>query len=31
MPFANNMSADTRLSKTQFSKLIQSGGFLVER
>ena len=29
--FANNMSTDTRLSKTQLSKLIQSGGFLVER
>ena len=26
--FANNSSADIRLSKTQLSKIIQSGGFL---
>ena len=27
--FANNSSADVKLSKTQLSKMIQSGGFLV--
>ena len=27
--FENNMSTDTKLSKTQISKIIQSGGFLV--
>ena len=26
--FANNSSADIKLSKTQLSKMIQSGGFL---
>ena len=26
--FANNLSADIKLSKTQLSKMIQSGGFL---
>ena len=26
--FANNLSADIKLSKTQSSKMIQSGGFL---
>ena len=26
--FANHLSADTKLSKTQLSKIIQSGGFL---
>ena len=26
--FANQLSADIKLSKTQFSKIIQSGGFL---
>ena len=26
--FANNLSANTKLSKTQLSKIIQSGGFL---
>ena len=26
--FANNLSADIKLSKTQISKMIQSGGFL---
>ena len=26
--FKNNMSADIKLSKTQISKIIQSGGFL---
>ena len=26
--FANHLSADIKLSKTQFSKIIQSGGFL---
>ena len=25
--FANNLSADIKLSKTQLSKMIQSGGF----
>ena len=25
--FANNLSADIKLSKTQFSKMIQSGDF----
>ena len=25
--FANNLSADIKLSKTQFSKMIQSGGY----
>ena len=27
--FANHLSADIKLSKTQLSKIIQSGGFLV--
>ena len=27
--FANNSSTDIKLSKTQLSKMIQSGGFLV--
>ena len=27
--FENNMSSDIKLSKTQISKIIQSGGFLV--
>ena len=27
--FANHLSADNKLSKTQLSKMIQSGGFLV--
>ena len=27
-PFANNSSADIKLSKTQLSKMIQSGGYL---
>ena len=27
--FANNLSTDVKLSKTQLSKMIQSGGFLV--
>ena len=26
--FSNHLSADIKLSKTQFSKMIQSGGFL---
>ena len=27
-PFANHLSADIKLSKTQLSKMIQLGGFL---
>ena len=27
-PFANDLSADIKLSKTQLSKMIQLGGFL---
>ena len=29
--FANNSSANTKLSKTQISKMIQSGGFVLIR